>query len=293
MSRLPTVLSSSSAFVSQLAPRTLSPLSPLSPLSRSFSLCAVNEKRYKGGCSKWKRGGLIKTSIYTGWKGQAPIPKPLYDFKSGDRNLEYDIVSPHTPQSAFKDVDMSTLNPAVRRMLSAELSDSKDLIKYHQATLLEKVQRYPGDESSLEVIIAKQTFAFKAKYASFKRNKHNRKLLTPTLITMERRRYENLMRLRLSDYDRFVWLCDVLQIDFKMKPDYEVELTEKEEILSKAHKEADLLKQDKLLEYQRFLDRERVKFEETKKETLEKLSKDLAQFGFESDIKAIVEEASR
>ena len=94
-------------------------------------------------------------------------------------------------------------------------------------------------------------------------------------------------------YCRFVWLCDVLQIDFKMKPDYEVELTEKEEILSKAHKEADLLKQDKLLEYQRFLDRERVKFEETKKETLEKLSKDLAQFGFESDIKAIVEEASR
>ena len=74
----------------------------LPPLSRSFSLSAANEKRLKGGCSKWKRGGLIQTSIYTGFKGQAPIPKPLYDFKSGDRNLGYDVVSPHTPQSDFR-----------------------------------------------------------------------------------------------------------------------------------------------------------------------------------------------
>ena len=78
-----------------------------------------------------------------------------------------------------------------------------------------------------------------------------------------------------------MWLCDVLQIDFQLKPDFEVELTEKEEILAKAQKEADLLKEDKLLVYQRFLEKEREKFEATKKHTLEKLSKDLAQFGFE------------
>ena len=54
------------------------------------------------GCTKWRRGGLIETDIYTGMKGQAPVPKPLPDFKSGDRNLEYDQVSPHTPRADFR-----------------------------------------------------------------------------------------------------------------------------------------------------------------------------------------------
>ena len=95
MSRLPFILP-------KLSRAPCSHTTSLLPPTRSFSLSAVNEKRRKGGCSKWKRGGLIQTSIYTGFKGQAPIPKPLHDFKSGDRNLAYDMVSPHTPQSNFR-----------------------------------------------------------------------------------------------------------------------------------------------------------------------------------------------
>jgi len=281
-----------SVFLPQLSRTTASSLSLVSSqltLCRSFSISAVNEKRRKGGCSKWKRGGLIQTSIYTGFKGQAPIPKPLYDFRSGDRNLEYDMVSPHTPQSNFRDIDMSTLNQSVRRILSAEFSDRTDLKKYHQETIMEKVQRYPGDDSSLEVIITKETFKWKGIYAAFKYSKHDRKRLLPALIAVERERYENLMKLRLSDYDRFVWLCDVLQIDFNMKPDFEVELTEREKILLKAQEEADLLKQDKLIEYQRFLEKERESFETRKKETLEKLEKDLSKIGYDPSKAATVE----
>merc|ERR1711931_193731 len=159
---------------------------------------------------------------------------------------------------------------------------------------MERVRRYPGDATSIEVRIAQMTFKWKELYAAFKSiNRHRRKKLLPVLTYLEKDRYELLMKLRLSDYDRFVWLCDVLQIDFKMKPDYEVELTEKEEILSRAQKEADLLKQDKLLEYQRFLERERESFEAKKKETIEKLTKDLSQFGFDSSDISKIEETSR
>ena len=59
-----------------------------------------------------------------------------------------------------------------------------------------------GDDSSLEVIITKQTFTWKGIYAAFKYSKHDRKRLLPALIAVERERYENLMKLRLSDYDR-------------------------------------------------------------------------------------------
>jgi len=254
----------------------------LSSISRFFSLSAALDKRRKGGCTKWKRGGLIKTSIYTGWKGQAPVPKPLYDFQSGDRNLGYDEVSPHTPQAPFRDVDFSVLNPAVRRILSAETSDKWDLVNYHKETIMEKVRRFPGDTNSIEVLIAQLTFKWKELYAVFKHNKHSRKKLLPVLTYMEKDRYELLMKLRLSDYDRFVWLCDVLQIDFQLKPEVRVELTEKEKILVQAQQEADLLKEDKLLEYKNFLEKERENFEILKRETVEKLSQNLAQFGFES-----------
>jgi len=260
-----------------------SPLPALHHSSRCFSLTATNEKRRKGGCTKWKRGGLIPTSIYTGWKGQAPVPKPLYDFQTGDRNLGYDEVSPHTPQSPFRDVDMSVLNPMVRRILSAETSDCWDFVKYHEETIMEKVRRYPGDTKSIEVQIAQLTFVWKSLYGTFKNNRHSRKKLQPVLVYMENDRYELLMKLRLSDYDRFVWLCDVLQIDFKPKPEVRIELTDKEKILVQAQQEADAMKQDKLLEYKKFLEKERENFEKLKKETVEKLNRDLAQFGFQED----------
>lgn len=252
--------------------------------ARSFSLSATHEKRRKGGCTKWKRGGLIPTSIYTGFKGQAPVPKPLYDFQTGDRNLGYDPVSPHTPQSPFREVDMSVLDPMVRRILSAETSDNWDLIKYHKETIMERVRRYPGDATSIEVRIAQMTFKWKELYAAFKSiNRHRRKKLLPVLTYLEKDRYELLMKLRLSDYDRFVWLCDVLQIDFQLKPEVRVELTDKEKILVQAQQEADALKEDKLLEYKKFLEKERENFEKLKKETVEKLQSDLAQFGFQAE----------
>lgn len=79
-----------------------------------------------------------------------------------------------------------------------------------------------------------------------------------------------------------MWLCDVLQIDFQLKPEVRVELTEKEKILVQAQQEADLLKEDKLLEYKKFLEKERENFEILKQETVEKLSRSLDRFGFES-----------
>merc|ERR1719376_570308 len=126
-----------------LAPLPLlaSPPPPPFQPSRSFSLSQLKSgrslrahwwpkatdeiKKKRWGCSKWKRGGLIETNIYTGMKGQAPVPKPLPDFKSGDRNLEYDQVSQYTPLADFRDVDMSALDPMVRRILSAEFSGSR------------------------------------------------------------------------------------------------------------------------------------------------------------------------
>jgi len=147
---------------------------------------------------------------------------------------------------------------------------------------MEKVRRFPGDTNSIEVLIAQLTFKWKELYAVFKHNKHSRKKLLSVLTYMERDRYELLMKLRLSDYDRFVWLCDVLQIDFQLKPEVRVELTEKEKILVQAQQEADLLKEDKLLEYKKFLEKERENFEILKQETVEKLSRSLDRFGFES-----------
>jgi hypothetical protein len=38
---------------------------------------------------------------------------------------------------------------------------------------------------------------------------------------------------------RFVWLCDLLQIDFQLKPDVEVDLNERNKILQRAKGEAD------------------------------------------------------
>merc|ERR1719391_1423666 len=148
---------------------------------------------------------------------------------------------------------------------------------------MEKVRRFPGDTNSIEVLIAQLTFKWKELYAVFKHNKHSRKKLLPVLVYMENDRYELLMKLRLSDYDRFVWLCDVLQIDFKPKPEVRIELTDKEKILVQAQQEADAIKQDKLLEYKKFLEKERENFEKLKKETVEKLNRDLAQFGFQED----------
>lgn len=257
---------------------------PLPPSCRHFSLSAINEyKKNEKGNTKWKRGGLIQTTIYSGYKGVKPIPKPLFDFKSGDQNLEWDSVMPDTPQSHFRDIDFSVLDPMVQRILSAETSDAKDLTRYHQESMLDKVRRHPGDTTSLEVIITQQLITFKRLYKVFKRDKDSRKRLRPRIEMLVRHRYDNLMKLRRSDYDRFVWLCDVLHIDFKLKPDFEVELTEKEKILCKAQEEADALKQDKLLEYKKFLDLERLNFEEVKKETVEKLCKDFAQFGFDDN----------
>ena len=68
-----------------------------------------------------------------------------------------------------------------------------------------------------------------------------------------------------------------------MKPEVRIELTDKEKILVQAQQEADAIKQDKLLEYKNFLEKERENFEKLKKETVERLNRDLAQFGFQED----------
>ena len=83
---------------------------------------------------------------------------------------------------------------------------------------------------------------------------------------------------------RFVWLCDVLQIDFDLKPDVRVELTDKEKLLIEAQREADLVKEDKLLEYKTFLEKERENFEKLKKETVDRLRQDLARVGFDDSM---------
>ena len=48
------------------------------------------------------------------------------------------------------EVDMSVLDPMVRRILSAETSDNWDLIKYHEETIMERVRRYPGFPSDIK-----------------------------------------------------------------------------------------------------------------------------------------------
>lgn len=246
---------------------------------RLISTTTSLDKRYKGGCTKWKRGGLIQTSIYTGFKGQAPVPKPMFDYKSGDRKLEYEKPLPYDIQPYFKDVPLDNLDPQVRRILSAELADARKAKLFKYDSLLDKVRRHPGDNDSLEVQIVEQTINLKKLFEMVKQRKWERKLNHATR-TVVKARYENLMKLRRSDHDRFVWLCEMLEIDFILKPDIEVELNEKEKVLYDAQKEADLLKEDKVNEYRKFLATERELFEKRKRETIEKLEKELAQFGF-------------
>ena len=52
------------------------------------------------------------------------------------------------------EVDMSVLDPMVRRILSAETSDNWDLIKYHEETIMERVRRYPGFPSRTYISLA-------------------------------------------------------------------------------------------------------------------------------------------
>jgi len=248
---------------------------------RLISTTTSLDKRHKGGCTKWKRGGLIQTSIYTGFKGQAPVPRPMFDYKSGDRTLEYEIPLPTDIQPYFKDVPLDNLDPQVRRILSAELADARKAKLFKYDSLLDKVRRHPGDNDSLEVQIIHQTIHIKKMVEIVRRTKLRKKYLMQKVTqTLVKARYENLMKLRRSDHDRFVWLCEMLEIDFMLKPDVEVELTEKEKILYEAQKEADLLKEDKVNEYRKFLVTERELFEKRKRETIEKLEKELAQFGF-------------
>jgi len=181
----------------------------------------------------------------------------------------------------YEDVtELESATEELRRMFTLEFGDGRDKLKKRVDFLLAKIQEHPAEVQTLEVQIAVETLKIRnlmVHVLEYRRDKKNRNRMYNSMNS----RKAKLLRLREMDYERYQWLCNELGLTYTpISSEWENFKYSKRAARKQAARKAFFSERnEKLLQLQKRLEEERVKFEIFKQKELDDLEAEMKSLG--------------
>lgn len=279
---------------------SLSKCSKTNSLQRLFSLsnCSYGQLRTASCYALLKSGGpisfngsdsssgfdLIQKRFYNRKKTiKIPPTKPLNFDYGGDLAYDdypLDLKAPKVELDGAE--QLQHVDDLIKRLLSVEFADGQEKLKRRIHDLVSKVQEHPLDVRSLEVVIAYQTVAIRNQIrhvVNFRKDKAAKNLL---ILRLQARK-KHLRRLRSRDYEKFIWLCEELQMKYVPIPQYNRKPSKAATIKKKAREAALKEMSKRMREFRLKLQEEKEEFLKVKARELERIEKELEELQLEGN----------
>nr|CAG4649491.1 EOG090X09BQ [Scapholeberis mucronata]SVE93733.1 EOG090X09BQ [Scapholeberis mucronata] len=225
----------------------------------------------------------FRPSVQIEW---VPPPKVscLDPSKSGDRGglprvdlnrLQYQFTR-HNPEVLF--TDREDVPEEIKKLATLKYAPTKRQVQVIKHDTLATVQRHVHDCSSLESKIACLTI----KLRNLQRHAVDCKKDTRSRIvckeTIEKRN-SLLKTLRRTDYKRFEWLLEKLDLVYHPHPNPIVPVTRKGALRKLADVYCEKIRNERLEAYKQELEKEKIKFKEEKEKTLQWIEQEEKELG--------------
>jgi len=190
----------------------------------------------------------------------------------------------------------------VKRVTSLDFARRRDMLDKLSQEVVKSVQRHPRDFTSIEVCIALKTVKIRnAQHELIKQWPYKNQPMKHRLTHMVSSRRNMLRILRESDYKKYEWLLEKLELLYKPMPwDAEPGIDVKENIERKKSIEkltdmwCDELQRHRLTAYRKKLEAQQPEFLRRKADTLEKIMKTESKLGIKVTVtEEEVEECKR
>lgn len=191
----------------------------------------------------------------------------------------------HTrPQLLYQESpDYKNASPEVKRILSLEFGRSRDYVDVAQHDMVKSVQRHPLDMESLEVLIAIQTINIRRRQEQLAAGPgpiKNAGMSHRLKIRIDHRRVL-LRKLRETDYKRFEWLLEKLNIAYKPRPHVWERIERKKHMARLTDLWCTEYQDHLLTNLKTEYEREQPQFLREKAQTLEWIAKEEKELGLE------------
>lgn len=211
-----------------------------------------------------------------------PTKELNFDF-GGDLTKEDYPVNLSKPRLDFdKAEELGNINETVKKLVSIEFGDGQQKQKRRIHDLLSKVQEHPLDVRSLEVVIAYQTVAIRNQMRHVLRFRKDKSAKALLVLRLQARR-KHMRRLRASDQEKFLWLCEELRIKYIPVPEYNRKPSKRATLKKAARNAAFVLKKQKMEEFKEKLEEEKKAFDAEKELELFEIEKEIKELQLSED----------
>lgn len=170
----------------------------------------------------------------------------------------------------------------VQKLCSIEFADRLQK-RYHRIfAMKDTIRKACGVEHRREMIVANMTLQIRATIhhlQNFPKDMQAKRFVVEKIAKRKR----ELRRLRLEDYERFLWLMKELQIKYVPPTMYNFNETKYGRRKRLAREEAFKMKTQKLDELKERLDQEKISFLEDKAKIMQEIEQDMAKFNIDKE----------
>lgn len=222
---------------------------------------------------------------------------PYDPVRSGDLEPMPEL-DPNSLKLEFNEVDeMKVANEDVKKVFSLDFQVQDYKYILYREQLMSKVRTHPYEDNSFALKIAALTARIRFLQQLLEKDPYNKpkRKLANELV---QKRYSFLLKLRRSDFKKFEWVLEQLNITFKPLPSDMHMLSEKESLANLIQIKNERLKEAKLAKAKKEADEKKIPFLEKKLEKLKWImnqeeSLNLDKTVTEEDIKQCVQEMEK
>jgi len=194
-----------------------------------------------------------------------------------------DLTKP--PVELEKSKELENAPEEVKKILSLEYKRNRDVISKLKHELVKSVQQHPHDTQSLEVAIAAMTVRIRNRQkVLIDHYPYKNQPLKHVLTHLVSNRKSLLSHLRATDYRKFEWLLEKLNILYKPPPSIWERVERKASIERLTDIWCQELKENRLKGYRRKLEEEQPKFLKMKAEKLRHIMNEEKELGLEPTV---------
>lgn len=230
------------------------------------------------GCQKPL--GMLQLRAYKAEFNIEWLPPPKVPFihpsKSGDKSglPEVDLKRPQyyfSRSCCNTDIDELTeksgLPEELKKLITLEFASHRKHVQVIKHDAMEKIRRHVLDTASMETRITAITVSIRnqQRHIEEKRTDKTARVLLKENID---KRKALLKRLRAADYKRFEWLLEKLDLVYHATPNPIIPITKKDSLIKLTQIYCDNIRKQQLDDYKKELEKEKVLFDEEKKQTL-------------------------
>nr|CAG4636326.1 EOG090X09BQ [Eubosmina coregoni]SVE69914.1 EOG090X09BQ [Eubosmina coregoni] len=184
------------------------------------------------------------------------LKRPQYYFSRSCCNTDIDELT-----------EKSGLPEELKKLITLEFASHRKHVQVIKHDAMEKIRRHVLDTASMETRITAITVSIRnqQRHIEEKRTDKTARVLLKENID---KRKALLKRLRAADYKRFEWLLEKLDLVYHATPNPIIPITKKDSLIKLTQIYCDNIRKQQLDDYKKELEKEKVLFDEEKKQTL-------------------------